>query len=241
MMLRELFRRLEEVEDLVATVKSLIDHTNLRPDATLEDLERTCREALSYELYGCCVPPFYVRQARQILRDKVRVVTVVGFPHGNVPADAKVWEARRAFEDGADEVDMVINLSLVRSGKLEAALEEVEQVLEVARSYGGVLKVIEETGYLSESEVLELTRGLARLGVDFVKTSTGFGPRGATLEDILVMRRGVEGSRTRIKAAGGIRTGLQALMFYALGADRIGTSSGTRIVDDVIRLLSKEG
>ncbi len=240
MMLRVLFRRLEEVEDPVATIKSLIDHTNLRPDATLEDLERTCREALSYELYGCCIPPFYVKQAKQILRDEVKVVTVVGFPHGNTPADIKVWEAKQAFEDGADEVDMVVNLGLVKSGRMEAALEEVKQVLEVARSYGGVLKVIEETGYLSEREVLELTRELARLGVDFVKTSTGFGPRGATFEDILVMRKGVEGSRTRIKAAGGIRTGLQALMFYALGAERIGTSSGTRIVDDVVRLLSKK-
>uniref|UniRef100_A0A7C3WUF9 Deoxyribose-phosphate aldolase n=1 Tax=Thermofilum pendens TaxID=2269 RepID=A0A7C3WUF9_THEPE len=240
-MFRGLFRRLDVGEDLVAVVKSLIDHTNLRPDATLEDLERTCREALSYELYGCCVPLFYTRQAKQILRDHVKVVTVVGFPHGNTPTDVKVWETKRAFEEGADEVDMVVNLSLVRSGRLEDALEEVAQVLEVVRSYGGVLKVIEETGYLSEVELLELTRGLARLGVDFVKTSTGFGPRGAAFEDILVMRRGVEGSRTRIKAAGGIRTGLQALMFYALGADRIGTSNGTRIVDDVKRLLSKEG
>lgn len=239
-MLRELFRRLEEAEDLVVTVKSLIDHTNLRPDATLEDLERTCREALSYELYGCCIPLFFTKRAKQILRDKVKVVTVVDFPHGNAPVDVKVWEARRAFEDGADEVDMVVNLNLVKSGRLEAVLEEVAQVLEVARGYGGVLKVIEETGYLSEAEILELTRGLAELGVDFVKTSTGFGPRGATFEDIIIMRKGVEGSRTRIKAAGGIRTGLQALMFYALGADRIGTSSGTKIVDDVIRLLSKK-
>lgn len=233
--------RLKLLEEQPEIVKSLIDHTNLHPYATYEELAKTCEEAVENNLFGCCVPLFFVSRAREITRGRVRVVTVVGFPHGNIPTKLKVEEAKYAMESGADEVDMVVNLSLVKSGRLREALEEVEQVLEVVRSYGGMLKVIEETGYLTENEILELTRGLARIGVDYVKTSTGFGPRGASFEDVLTMRKGVEGSSTRIKAAGGIRTGIQAMLFYAMGADRIGTSSGVKIVNEVFRLLSKKG
>lgn len=232
--------RLKRFEEQPEFIKAIIEHTNLRPDATYAELERTCREAVENELYGCCIPLFFTKRAREVVRENSKIITVIGFPHGNAPADTKVREAVYAMESGADEVDMVINISLVKSGRILEALEEVRQVLEVVRSYGGVLKVIEETGYLTETEILELTRDLGSLGVDFVKTSTGFGPRGASFEDVLLMRKAVEGSRTRIKAAGGIRTGLQAILFYALGADRIGTSSGVKIVSDVYRLLSKK-
>ncbi|MEM0087363.1 MAG: deoxyribose-phosphate aldolase [Thermofilum sp.] len=238
MLIPDRLRRLEEQPEIV---KSLIDHTNLRPDATYEELARTCEEAVKNELFGCCIPLFFVSKAREITRDRVKVVTVVGFPHGNAPTRLKVEEARYAMESGADEVDMVVNISLVKSGRLNEALEEVKQVLELVHAYGGVLKVIEETGYLADAEIVELTKELARAGVDFVKTSTGFGPRGASFEDMLAMRKGIEGSSTRIKAAGGIRTGLQALLFYAMGADRIGTSSGVKVVNEAIRLLSKKG
>lgn len=232
--------RLESVEEQPEIIKTLIDHTNLRPDATYAELEKTCKEVIEYELFGCCVPLFFVSHAKKIVHERARVVTVIGFPHGNIPTRLKIDEARYAMEAGADEVDMVVNISLVKSGRLPEALEEAKQVLEVVRTYGGVLKVIEETGYLSDIEILELTQGLARNGVDFVKTSTGFGPRGASFEDMLLMREGVKGSQTKIKAAGGIRTGLQALFFYALGADRIGTSSGVKIVNDIYRLLSNK-
>ncbi len=231
--------RLRKLEEEPELVKELIDHTNLRPDATLSDLESTCAEAAEYGLFACCVPLFFVSRAKEVVRGRSRVVTVVGFPHGNTPTRAKVEEARLAMEGGADEVDMVINVSLVKSGRVREALEEVAQVLEVVRSYGGVLKVIEETGYLTDSEVLELTRELGKLGVDFVKTSTGFGPRGASFEDVLLMRKALEGTRTKVKAAGGIRGGLQAILFYAVGADRIGTSSGVKIATEAIRFLSK--
>ncbi|QOJ79568.1 deoxyribose-phosphate aldolase [Infirmifilum lucidum] len=229
-------RRIEDARDLVESIKSMIDHTNLRPEASVAELERTCRETLEYGFYACCIPPFFVEKARRIVGERARVVTVVGFPHGNVPTEVKEREVREAFESGADEVDAVINISLLRSGMTSEAVEEAKRLLEVVKEHGGVLKVIIETGFLDASTIYNVSRELSRIGVHFVKTSTGFGPRGATPEDIIVIRRAVSGTSTRIKAAGGIRTGLQALYFYLLGADRIGTSSSTQIVSDIQRI-----
>jgi len=236
-MLKLFSRSLEELENPVEEIKHLIDHTNLRPEASLSDLEKTCKEANEYGFYACCIPPFFVKQARQLVRGETKVVTVVGFPHGNSPVEAKELEVKRAFESGADEVDAVINISLVRSGRINEALEEVKRLLEVTRSYGGVLKIIIETGYLEEKTIYEVSKALAATGVHFVKTSTGFGPRGATPEDILIMRDAVKGTGTKIKAAGGIRTGLQAMYFYLLGVDRIGTSSSLQILSDLKRIF----
>jgi len=233
-----LARSVSDTEDVVEAVARVIDHTNLRPEATLPDLERTCLEAVQYGFYACCVPPFFVSRARRVVGESVKVATVVSFPHGNSPAEVKEREARRAFESGADEVDAVINISMLRSGMVAEAVEEAKRLLEVAKEYGGVLKVIIETGFLDGKTIHDVSRELARAGVHFVKTSTGFGPRGATPEDILIIRKAVSGTSTRIKAAGGIRTGLQALYFYLLGADRIGTSSSIQIIEDLRRISS---
>ncbi len=229
-------RRVEDTRDLVESIKGIIDHTNLRPEASVAELEKTCRETLEYGFYACCIPPFFVERARRVVGEKARVVTVVGFPHGNVPAEIKEREAKRAFESGADEVDAVINISLLRSGMISEAIEEAKRLLDVAKEHGGVLKVIIETGLLDVSTIYNVSRELSKVGVHFIKTSTGFGPRGATPEDIVVIRHAVSGTSTRIKAAGGIRTGLQALYFYLLGADRIGTSSSVQIVSDLQRI-----
>ncbi|ABL78165.1 deoxyribose-phosphate aldolase [Thermofilum pendens] len=226
-------RPFPDPESLVEEVSRIIDHTNLRPEASEKELEKTCREAVDYGFYACCVPGFFVEKAVKIVDGAAKVVTVAGFPHGNSPRAVKVAEVKAAFEKGADEVDVVVNISLVKSGLLEEAVSEVQEILDVANESGGVLKVILETGYLTAEEVYRLGRELARIGVHFLKTSTGFGPRGATPEDILVMRRAVEGTRTKLKAAGGIRTGLQALFFYLLGVERIGTSSSLQIVNDL--------
>ncbi|MEZ0346011.1 MAG: deoxyribose-phosphate aldolase [Infirmifilum sp.] len=226
-------RKLEAIENPVEVIRSIIDHTNLKPEASVGELEKTCRETVEHGFYACCIPPFFVRKAKSITGGKARVATVIGFPHGNHSPEVKEYETRKAYEDGADEVDAVINISLIRSGRMVEAIDEVKRLLEVTREYGGVLKVIIETGFLENKTIFEVSRNLAQIGVHFVKTSTGFGPRVATPEDVLIMREAVKGTGTRVKAAGGIRTGLQALYFYLIGADRIGTSSSIQIISDL--------
>lgn len=220
----------EEVE----AIRRLIDHTNLKPQSTLEDLEETCMETLKYRFYGCCIPPWFVAHARKILEGKAKVVTVIGFPLGYDPTPVKEKAVEAALRDGADEVDVVMNISAFKSGELGYVEEETRRLADKAHEMGGVLKVIIETGLLSEDEIVKASSLVARAGADFVKTSTGFGPRGAWPEDIVLIRRGAP--QARIKAAGGIRTGLQALLFYRLGVDRIGTSSGPRIMHHLTEL-----
>lgn len=229
-------RRVEDLEDPVEEIKRIIDHTNLKPEASISELEKTCRETVEHGFFACVVPLFFVEKAKHIVGDQTKVATVIGFPHGNSLPEVKEMETKKAFENGADEVDAVINVSLVKSGNIDGAVEEMKRLLEVVQTYGGTLKVIIETAFLDNATIFRVSQALARIGVHFVKTSTGFAPRGATPEDIIVMREAVKGTNTRIKAAGGIRTGLQALYFYLLGVDRIGTSSSIQIVNDLRRL-----
>lgn len=227
-------------EDVVEKIASLIDHTNLKPYSTREDLAKTCREVLEYGFYGCCIPPWFVKEATKILQGSAKVITVIGFPLGYTSLDAKVSETKKALSDGASEIDMVINISAFKSKKYDIVAEEIATISDIVHDEGGLLKVIIETGYLSEEEIGLASRMAAENGGDFVKTSTGFGARGALPEDILIIRENTPSS-VKIKAAGGIRTGIQALLFYELGVDRIGTSSGVRIVEDLKRIsrLSK--
>jgi deoxyribose-phosphate aldolase len=220
-------------QQLRKEISSIIDHTNLKPDATEKELEATCREAVEYGFYACCIPSFYVEKAAKEFGGQVRIVTVAGFPHGNSHSSVKIREVETAYVKGAVEVDVVANISLLRAGLYSEALEEIKEMLDIARSYGGMLKVIVETGYFSGEEIFRIARELAHVGVHYVKTCTGFGPRGAAPEDVLTIKRAVQGTTTKVKAAGGIRTGLQALLFYLLGADRIGTSSSVKILKDL--------
>ncbi|PUA31037.1 MAG: deoxyribose-phosphate aldolase [Candidatus Terraquivivens tikiterensis] len=207
----------------------LIDHTDLRPTATDADVRRLCEDAVRHGFYAVCINPFFVRLASKLLLNSgVKVCTVIGFPLGMNTLDVKAFEARRAVEDGADELDLVINLGMVKSGNYAYVEEEVSKVLDLAR--GAVVKVIIETGYLTVEEMGRLCEIAVNVGADFVKTCTGFGPRGVSVEDVRLIK-GFTGGRVGIKAAGGIRTYEQAVSLIEAGATRLGTSHGLKILE----------
>ncbi len=221
---------LEEVRKLTyRDLVSRIEHTVLRPNAGVEAVRRACMESIEHGFHGCCVPPWLVKEASEILSGtQVRVVTVAGFPLGNVPVKTKVFELREAAAQGAQEVDVVVNVSAVRSGMWDYVRDEVSELVDAAREVGCVLKLIVETSLLSDDEVRRLSGIAVDLGVDFIKTNTGFGPRGVTVHDVIVIKEATQG-RARIKAAGGIRHVEDAVALIMAGADRIGTSSGVEI------------
>jgi deoxyribose-phosphate aldolase len=203
-----------------------VEHTLLRADSTPEDVEHHCLEAVSHGLFAVCISPLHVALARHWVGDAVRVVTVAGFPLGTSTSATKVDEARRAVLEGASEVDMVMAIGLAKSANWEAVRADV---LAVRRAIpGAVLKVILETGYFDEAVIRLAAEAVVDGGADFLKTSTGFGPRGATVEDVRVLRE-VAGGRAQVKASGGIRTSAQARAMIEAGATRIGTSNGVDI------------
>jgi deoxyribose-phosphate aldolase len=209
---------------------SVIDHTLLKADATADDIRRLCAEAAHYRFYSVCVNPFYVALCKWlVLETPVKVCAVVGFPLGATTAEAKACEAARAVSDGADEVDMVIAIGALKSGDEKAVLADVRAVRKAVA--GKVLKVIIETGYLSNEEKVTACLLAQKADADFVKTSTGFGAGGATEDDIRLMRRTV-GPAMGIKASGGIRTREAALRMLQAGATRIGASASVKIVSE---------
>ena len=205
-----------------------IDHTLLKPTATPEEVLKAAEEALEYGFFGLCIPPSYVGLVRRTFpHTPFRLVTVVGFPLGYQEKEVKALEAALAFARGAEEVDMVLHLGRAKAGDLaylEAEVQAVRQAVPKA-----VLKVILETGYFSEEEVRSLAEAAIRGGADFLKTSTGFGPRGASPEDVALLLEVARG-RVQVKAAGGIRDRETALRFLEMGATRLGTSSGVALV-----------
>ncbi|HAF70714.1 MAG: Deoxyribose-phosphate aldolase [Acetothermia bacterium 64_32] len=211
----------------------LIDHTVLGPATDRAAVERVCEEAARYGFWAACVPAPYVALARKLLRDTgVKVCTVVGFPHGQHKPEVKAFEAKQAVDDGADEVDMVINVAGLMDGDYPYVLSDIRAVREVLDKAPRpvVLKVILECALLSD-EQKEAGAILAKAaGADFVKTSTGFGPGGATREDVALLRR-VVGQRMGVKAAGGIRDWQTALQMIEAGANRIGTSKGPQVIE----------
>ena len=208
----------------------LIDHTILSPAATPRDVERYCRETLEYGFWGVMVNPYYVSLAKAVIGNRAKVMSVVGFPFGATKPFLKAREAEAALNDGADEIDMVMNIGAFKAGLYELVEREVKAVASVVHDYGGVLKVIIETGYLTPDEIAKASRLVVDAGADFVKTSTGYGPRGATVEDVEIIRRAV-GDRAGVKAAGGIRTADQAITMIKAGANRIGSSHGVDIIN----------
>ncbi len=205
-----------------------IDHTLLKPTATPADIEQLCREADEHYFYAVCVNPAFVPTAKKALgASPVRVAAVVGFPLGaNSPA-VKAAEAALAVSQGADELDMVIPVGRALAGDWEAVAADVRAVREAAP--GAVLKVILETGYLNEQQIRAAAEAAISGGADFLKTSTGFGPRGASLEDVRLLVETAAG-RAKVKAAGGIRSREDAWEMIKAGADRLGTSSGVALV-----------
>src|SRR5215212_654516 len=211
---------------------SLIDHTLLRPDATDDDIKKLCQEAAAYRFASVCVNPTWVRVAACNLQGSgVPVCTVIGFPLGATLPDVKAYEARRAIFDGAREVDMVINIGVLKSGDDCAVEHDIRAVVEVAHEYDVTCKVIIETALLTDEEKVRASLAAKRAGADFVKTSTGFAKGGATVADIALMRQAV-GSELGVKASGGVKGLEDARRVVEAGATRIGASVGVKIAQE---------
>jgi deoxyribose-phosphate aldolase len=222
-------------------VSGVIDHTLLKPDATRGDIDKLCREAAEFHFATVCVNPVWVALAAARLRGSgVGVCSVVGFPLGATTADVKNFETRRAIYDGATEIDMVINVGALKSSDLRTVERDIEAVTDPCRQCGVVSKVIIEAALLTDEEKVTACTLSKAAGADFVKTSTGFGPGGATAADVALMRR-VVGAEMGVKAAGGVRDleGLKAMV--AAGASRVGASAGVRIVQESRGVASAGG
>ena len=200
---------------------AMVDHTLLKQTATFEQIRQLCDEAIAFGAASVCIPPCYVKQASDYVQGRMTICTVIGFPNGNMTTAAKVFETRDAIENGATEIDMVINIGELKAGHTDFVLEEIRRIKEAAGSL--VLKVIIETCLLTDEEKIIMCDLVTRSGADFIKTSTGFSTAGATFEDIALFKAHV-GPGVRIKAAGGISSFADAERFIALGADRLGTS-----------------
>ncbi len=213
-------------------VSGMIDHTLLKPDATRDEIEKLCREAAEFKFATVCVNPTWVSLAASRLRGSgVGICAVVGFPLGATTADVKNFETRRAIFDGATEIDMVINVGALKSSDLRTVERDIEAVTDPCRQSGVISKVIIEAALLNDEEKITACTLSKAAGADFVKTSTGFGPGGATAADVALMRR-VVGAEMGVKAAGGVRDleGLKAMV--AAGASRVGASAGVKIVQE---------
>ena len=212
------------------SIARMIDHTLLKPDATKQQVEELCAEAKQYGFASVCINPGYVKLCAQLLRDtSVKVCTVIGFPLGATSTESKTFETERAIKDGAREVDMVINVGMLKSGEFDYVQNDILAVVHAAHRNNVLAKVIIETGLLTDEEKIKACVLAKRAGADFVKTSTGFAKGGATVGDIALMRL-VVGPDLGIKASGGVRTQEQAKALIESGADRIGASASVKIV-----------
>lgn len=209
-------------------LNKLVDHTILKADATADQVERICREAADNDFASVCINPFWVAKAAQLLAgSEVKVCTVIGFPLGANVAAVKAFETEKAIADGAEEVDMVINIGALKSGRPEVVLAEIEAVVKAAA--GNLVKVIIETALLSDEEKILACNLAVQAGADYVKTSTGFSTGGATVEDVALMKKTV-GDKAKVKASGGVKTKEDAINMVQAGAERLGTSNGLQII-----------
>lgn len=199
-----------------------IDYTMLKPFATWEDIEKLCDEAIKYQTASVCIPPAYIRRVNGKYGEKINICTVVGFPLGYSVTAAKVAEVEQALADGCNEIDMVVNIGDIKNGDFSKVEQEIQTLKKVCGSH--ILKVIIETCFLTEEEKIAMCKAVTNAGADFIKTSTGFGTSGAAIEDIRLFKKYI-GNTVKIKAAGGIRTREEMVMFLSEGCDRIGASS----------------
>jgi deoxyribose-phosphate aldolase len=212
----------------------LIDHTLVKPDATLDDLAAACDDARRYRFAALIVNGWHVARAKAALAGTgVKVGAVVGFPHGACTTTVKIVEAMEAMKNGAEELDIVMNLGMVKSGKQDLLEIDIKNV--VAMTKGVIHKIIIESGALTPAEVADVCRIAVRSGTEFIKTSTGYGPRGALVDDVLAIRA-VIGSTCRVKASGGIRDLATVTAMVKAGAERIGTSAGPAIMEEYLKL-----
>ena len=208
-------------------ILSKVDHTLLKQTAVWEDLRKLCDEAMTYHTASVCIPPCFVRRAKEYVGDRMKICTVIGFPNGYSTTAVKVFETEDALKAGADEIDMVININALKEKRYDLVEEEIRAVKQACK--GHILKVIIETCFLTEDEKKRMCRIVTEAGADFIKTSTGFAGGGATFGDVALMAEYV-GPDVRIKAAGGISTMADAERFLELGASRLGTSRIVQMV-----------
>ena len=208
-------------------ILSHVDHTLFFFFSTWEDIQKLCEEAMEYHTASVCVPPSYIKRIHDTYGEKINICTVVGFPLGYSTTKAKVAETVQAIEDGASEVDMVINIADVKNGDFDKVTEEIRSLKQAAGDK--ILKVIIETCYLTEEEKIAMCKAVTEAGADYIKTSTGFGTGGATMEDILLFKKFI-GPHVKMKAAGGVKSVEDMEAFLEAGCDRIGTSSAISLI-----------
>lgn len=211
-------------------ILSFVDHTLLSQTATFEQIKKLCDEGMQYKTASVCIPPSFVSRVKEYVGDKLPICTVIGFPNGYMTKATKVFETKNAVENGADEIDMVINLGDLKDKQYDLILDEIKQIRRVCE--GKILKVIVETCLLTEDEKITMCQIVTESGADFIKTSTGFSTGGATKEDLLLFATNI-GKGIKIKAAGGIKSIKTVEEFINIGASRLGTSS-------IIKLMKNE-
>lgn len=217
-----------------------IDHALLAPTLTEAELEAGCRLAVEYGVASVCIKPFAVALASRLLDGtEVEVGTTIGFPHGGHATAVKVFEAQQAMADGATELDMVVNIGQVLGGLWSKVADDIAAVVEAAHDRGAIVKVIFENCYLNDDQKVRLCRICGEVGADYVKTSTGFGTGGATLDDLILMRKSSP-PQVKLKAAGGVRTLDEAIAVVDLGCDRFGASKTAEILDELKNRLSRK-
>ena len=224
----------------IEKILSMVDHTLLKQESTWEQIKSLCDDAIKYNTASVCIPPSFVRKAKEYMKEQnsnVAVCTVIGFPNGYNTTNVKWFETKDAVLNGADEIDMVINIGWVKEGKFDAILNEIDKVKEACE--GRILKVIIETCLLTDEEKIKMCEVVSKSQADYIKTSTGFSKAGATFEDVKLMNVHMS-DRKKIKAAGGIGSIADAEKFIELGASRLGTSRIVKIVkDDVLYTENK--
>lgn len=210
-------------------ILSKVDHTLLSQTATWEQIKKICDDGIKYNVASVCIPASYVKRVKEYVGDKLAICTVIGFPNGYSTTETKVFETKDAVKNGADEIDMVINIGYLKDKMFDKVLDEIKQIKEACD--GRILKVIIETCLLTEEEKIKMCHIVTEAKADFIKTSTGFSTSGATFEDIELFAKNV-GEGVKIKAAGGIKTLEDAEKFINLGADRLGTSRIIKIINN---------
>ena len=208
-------------------ILSIVDHTLLLQTATWDEIKAICDDGMKFQTASVCIPPCYVKQAKEYMKNQCKVCTVIGFPNGNATTEVKVFETKDALEHGADEIDMVINVGMLKAGEYDYVLNEIKAIKEACGDH--ILKVIIETCLLTDEEKIKMCEIVTEAGADYIKTSTGFSSAGATFEDVELFAKYV-GAGVKIKAAGGISSMQDAEKFIELGASRLGTSRIVKIV-----------
>lgn len=214
-------------------ILSKVDHTLLKQTATWEDIRKICDDGMKFKVASICIPPSYVKKAKEYIKSKesnLKVCTVIGFPNGYNTSEVKCFETKNAIENGADEIDMVINLGWVKENKYDLILQEIMKIKQICNDK--VLKVIIETCFLTDEEKIKLCEVVSNSGADYIKTSTGFGSKGATAEDIIILNENIS-KNLKIKAAGGISSIEDAEKYIELGASRLGTSKIVSIAEKI--------